>query len=114
MKRFYNIKSVAQAAVKAHNEGEPLNPAGIKAFGLLFSYTSTEVKFEGVSPIIGDRIMTTSAQALVAGINKVLDEGGEVEGLNAFRVRGSFQLPVKTGLSGFFVTFSGLLKGAVA
>lgn len=98
MRRYYNIKSVAQEAVKAHKKGQPLNPAGIKAYGLLFSYTETEVQYKGVSPVIGGRIMTTSAQALVAGINKVLDEGGEVEGLNAFRVRGSFQLPVKTGL----------------
>jgi len=96
-KRFYNIKSVAKAAVEAHKKGKPLNPAGIKAFGLSFNYQDTEAIYKGVAPVIGTRIMTTGAQGLVAGINKVLDEGGEVDGINAFRVRGSFQLPVKRG-----------------
>lgn len=95
-KRFFSVKQLMQAVVRAHEDGKPLNPAGVRQYGLTFAYADTKLVHKNEASQIGNQVASSRIADVIAAVNRILDEGGEVDGRFAYRVRGVFHCPVKT------------------
>ena len=93
-KKFYDIKRFTKAAVDAHKEGKPLNPAGCSGNPFLFTYQETDANYKGKLGIHGTFVQASGLQMYCASINKVLDNGGEVVSNRAYHLGVMLKCPV--------------------
>jgi len=81
--KFYSCAKYVEAAIKAYDEGNPWNPAGCRGMAALFTYQETDGRYHGKDVVLGNRIVATSAPALIYGVNLALDRGLAVDAITA-------------------------------